>query len=599
MHKYQRLLKYAERHQSRFALIFVLTVAASALTALQPWPMKILADQVLGKGPLSPALDSFFRWLALKPTTSALLVLTVFGGFSLFLLSSVLDVVLTQMWTMAGRRMVYDLAEDLFARLQRRSLIFHSRNTVGDTLGRVTGDSWCVYQIIDALFFAPGHALLTLALMCYLMAQLDTQLTVIAFGVAPFMVGASFLIGKPLRLAAQLKREIEIRIQAHVQQTLTGIPVVQAFAQEEREQKKFDSYADHAIRAQQRSALVGSLNNLSSGLIATLGSGAILWVGARHVVEGRLTIGGILVFLYYLGSMQTQMKTLAGVYSSLQELSAGVGRVSEILDAASEVDSPHGAPVLSRIRGHVQIENVTFGYEANHPILRGISLEAEPEETVAIIGATGAGKTTLVNLLPRFYDPWQGRVLLDGHDISKVRLQSLRAQVALVMQDPFLFPFSIADNIAFGQPDASRSKIEAAARAANAHEFIQRLPQGYDTVIGERGVTLSGGERQRISIARALLKDAPVLILDEPTSALDVETEQTILEALERLTAGRTTFMIAHRLSTVRRADRIIVLENGRVAESGTHTELMAHSEAYVRLYNLQFGTVQPVAAAG
>ena len=599
MHKYQRLLKYAGKHQFRFALIFILTIAASALAALQPWPMKILADHVLGKGPLSPALDSFFRSLALKPTTSVLLILTVVGGFSLFLLSSVLDVVLTQMWTMAGRRMVYDLAEDLFARLQRRSLIFHSRNAVGDTLGRVTGDSWCVYQIFDALLFAPGHALLTLALMSFLMAQLDIQLTVIAFGVAPFMVGASFLIGKPLRLAAQWKREIEIRIQTHVQQTLTGIPVVQAFAQEEREQKKFEGYADHAIRAQQRSALVGSLSNLSSGLIATLGSGAILWVGARHVVEGRLTIGGILVFLYYLGSMQTQMKTLAGVHSSLQELSAGVDRVSEILEAAPEVDSARGAPVLSRIRGKVQIENVTFGYEANHPVLRGISFEAEPEEMVAIIGATGAGKTTLVNLLPRFYDPWQGRVLLDGQDISKVQLQGLRAQVALVMQDPFLFPFSVADNIAFGQPDAPRSKIEAAARAANAHEFIQRLPQGYDTVIGERGVTLSGGERQRLSIARALLKDAPVLILDEPTSALDVETEQTILQALERLTAGRTTFMIAHRLSTVRRADRIIVLENGMIAQSGTHAELMAHSEVYARLYNLQFGAIQPVAAMG
>src|SRR5665213_140328 len=260
MHKYRRLLEYAQRQRFHFVFISALTIATSALAALQPWPMKILADHVLGKIPTPTALNSIFGFLALKPTTTVLLLIVVFGSLTLFLLNSVLEVVLTQLWTVAGRRMVYDLAADLFARLQRRSLIFHSRNSVGDTMGRVTGDSWCVYQVFDALLFSPAHALLTMAAMVFLMAQLDMTLTLLAFAVAPFMVGASFLVSKPLRLAAKLKREIEIRIQSQIQQTLTGIPVVQSFTQEEREQKRFEGFADGAIRAQQHSVLIGSLN---------------------------------------------------------------------------------------------------------------------------------------------------------------------------------------------------------------------------------------------------------------------------------------------------------------------------------------------------
>jgi ATP-binding cassette subfamily B protein/subfamily B ATP-binding cassette protein MsbA len=518
-----------------------------------------------------------------------LLGLVTVGGLLLFALHSVIELVLASAWTIAGRQMVYDLAQSLFARLQRRSLLFHSRHPVGDTMSRITGDSWCVYQFVDAVIFAPGHALITMALMVLLMAGLDSGLTGLALVVAPLMVGASFLIGKPLHLAAKLKREIESRIQSHLHQTLTGIPVVQAFVQEEREQERFRQFANDAVRAQQRSAVLGSINSLTSGLVATLGAGVILWFGARHVLEGTLTMGSLLVFFVYLTALHNQLKALAGVYTAWRTISASLERVLEMLEAEPEVSEQPGAIALPRVHGHIQFENVVFGYEPGRPVLQDISFEVRAGQTLAIVGPTGVGKSTLVGLLPRFFDPWKGRICIDGQDVRDVRLQSLRQQIGVVLQEPFLFPLTIAENIAYGRADASAGEIATAARAANAHAFIERLPRGYDTVIGERGATLSGGERQRLAIARALLRDAPILILDEPTSALDAGTEALLLEALERLMVGRTTLLIAHRLSTVRRADRILVLQHGRITESGTHAELLARGEFYAHLHDIQF----------
>jgi ATP-binding cassette subfamily B protein/subfamily B ATP-binding cassette protein MsbA len=585
MQRVLKLLRYAGRQRSRFGFIALLTVTAASLAALQPWPMKLLVDHVLGDKSVPNLLSRF------TTDTQALLVLIVVAGLALFVLNSLLDAALTWLWTVAGRRIVYDLAEDMFARLQRRSLLFHSRNSVGDTMSRITVDCWAVHKVVDTLCFAPGHALLTIAAMIALMSQLDATLTIIALLTAPLMVGASFLMGKPLRAAAKLKREIESRIQAHIQQTLTGIPVVQAFGQEEREKEKFERFADNAIRVQQRSTLIGSVNSLTSGLITTIGTGIILWFGARHVLAGELTIGSLLVFLVYLNSLQTQMKTFTGVYTTMQGLSASVDRVADVLEGAPEVADKPGAQPLNNVRGEVRLDHVSFEYQPGRPALRDVSFVAMPGETIAIVGSTGAGKSTLVSLVPRFFDPTAGRVLIDGKDVRDVRLTDLRAGISIVLQEPFLFPYSLAENIAYGCPEASREKIIAAAQAANAHDFIERLPRGYDTVIGERGATLSGGERQRIAIARAFLKNAPILILDEPTSALDSVTEQSILTALRRLMEGRTTFVIAHRLSTIRRATRIVVLDRGQIAELGTHEELLQRGGIYTRFH-------QPTAAA-
>jgi ATP-binding cassette subfamily B protein len=588
MHAFLPVLGYLRRQPVYLALIGVLTFCTATLLALQPWPMKLLADQVLGGKPLPETLARLLNWLSVKPDTTTLVLLVVAGGLFLYLAHALLDAALTWCWTAAGRRLVYAVAEDLFAALQRRSVLFHSRQAVGDTMGRITVDSWCVYQVVEQLVFSPAYALVSAALMVALMVNLDVQLTILALVLAPFMVAASFVLGKPLRAAAKLKREIESRVHAHIQQTLTGIPVVQAFVQEERESERLQKFAAEAIRNQQKSALLGSINGLSSGLITAVGSGIILWVSARNVLAGDITVGSMLVFLVYLNSLQTQVKVFAGLYSVTQRLTANVNRVNEVLQAPAEVSDAPGASPLPPVAGAVEFQNVTTGYESGRPVLKHLSLSIKPGQTVAIVGATGAGKTTLVNLIPRFADPWEGRVLIDGQDVRDVQLKSLRGQVAVVLQDPFLFPISIAENIAYGRPEASREDIHAAARAANADAFITALPQGYDTVIGERGATLSGGERQRVAIARALLRNPPILILDEPTSALDASTEHAIIEALQRLMQDRTTFVIAHRLSTIRRADLILVLRDGQIAESGTHEQLLARGGHYAHLHQIQ-----------
>jgi len=375
-----------------------------------------------------------------------------------------------------------------------------------------------------------------------------------------------------------------------VERQLSAIPVVQAFGQEPAGDRVFRQTTDTAVQATVESTVVGLKFRSLTGLGTALGTAAILWLGAHSVLEGRLTVGGILVFLAYLQALYGPLETLIYAPSTTQGAVGSARRVLEILDTKSEVADRPGARVAPRLRGHLRIEHVTYGYDAHRPILRDVDFEVRPGETVALIGPTGAGKSTLAGLVPRFHDPWSGRVTVDGIDLRDLTVKSVRSQVAVVLQEAFLLPTSIAENISYGRPDATLAEIEAAARAANAHDFIMRLPQGYDTVVAERGATLSGGERQRLSVARALLKDAPILVLDEPTSAMDAVTEALLLEALERLMQGRTTLIIAHRMSTVARADRIVALDHGAVIETGTPAELLRRGGMYARYHALQRG---------
>jgi ATP-binding cassette subfamily B protein len=594
---YRRLLGYAAPHTRGWLAIVVATVLSTGLSLLLPWPIQILVDHVLGDVPLSGPLAAVAtRWPSLSSPEN-LLAGVVLAGLVIFAVSSLAEVVLTMQWTRLGRRMVYKLSGDLFAHVQRKSLRAHGSHSVGDAMGRVAVDAWCVHSVVDTLLFAPGHALITTVLMVVVMLQLDAGLTLLALAVAPLMTGAAWMFGRPIRAAAHLRRDVESRIQTHVHQTLTGVSVVQAFAREDDEQRRFQELASEAIRAHQRNALVGSVYGLGSGLLTTVGTAAVMWTAAMRVLDGRLTVGTTLVFLSYLASLQWQLSVFTTMYSTLQTAGASIDRVMQVFDDDDAVPERPEARALPHAAGNVVLENVVFGYRPEQPVLRGVSITAAAGDVVAIVGETGAGKSTLVGLIPRFFDAEAGRVLIDGHDIRDLQVSSLREQIAVVLQEPFLFPMSLAANIAFGRPTATREEIERAARIANAHDFIAALPDGYDTVIGQRGATLSGGERQRISIARAVLKDAPILILDEPTSALDAETEQALVEALERLMRGRTTFIIAHRLSTIRKATKIVVLERGQVVEEGSHAQLMLAGGRYAELHRLQFAPAAESAA--
>ncbi|MCU1427285.1 MAG: transporter related, partial [Actinomycetia bacterium] len=532
----------------------MLTVTSSALALLAPLPLVVLIDNVIGRRRVTGLIAS----LPGAGSRSHLLIWVVAAGLVIFALTSIVEAVITWLWIRVGQAMVFDLANDVYAATLRRSLLFHTRNEVGDSMSRVTGDSWAVHTVAETLVFQPLHALLTIAAVVFVMWRLDVSLTLLSIAVVPLMVAGAATFGARMRAAARGRRDTESRIHSLVQQTLSGIPVVQAFAQEDRQRLAFRELASADIHWQKRSALLIGLNSFGSGVAVTLGTGLVMWAGAHAVLRHALTVGELLLFLAYLAQLQEQLKGLTNIYSTLQLGSANVDRVLEVLGADREVVDGPGAVVLSGVRGDVVFEGVSFGYEPGSLVLEGVSVSVRAGEVLAIVGATGAGKSTLVSLVPRFFDPVAGRVLVDGCDVRGVSVRSLRSQVSVVLQESFLFPMTIAQNIAYGRPDASRAEIEAAAAAANVDGFVAGLPDGFETVVGERGATLSGGERQRVAIARALLKDAPILVLDEPTSALDAVTEVELLEALRRLMVGRTTLVIAHRLSTIRDADRIV-----------------------------------------
>jgi ATP-binding cassette subfamily B protein len=585
------LMRYAFRRWGSLLTVLAIMFVSIGVNVLKPWPVDILlVDHVLGGKPMSDDLARFVAALPGGETREGLMVWSIGGTVILFLIGWVLTVANAYVGISFGNRMVYDLAGDLFLHLQRLSLGFHSRRRLGDSIRRVTTDCACVSAIIkDALLSVLG-AFFTLTAMFGIMYALNAPLTIVALGVVPLMLIGFVRYAKPMLDLSYAQNSAEGALYDVVEETLSAVPAVKAFGCEDRADERFAESVRFNMVAVLAATNVQLKFKLLVGLATAGGTAGILWLGASQAMEGGVTVGEILLFISYLGLLYGPLNSLMFTSSTVQNAAASARRVREVLDTEQEVRDAPGVVPLEKVRGHVRIERVTFGYESGQPCLRSVSAEARPGQTVAVVGQTGAGKSTLLSLIPRLHDPWDGNVFIDDRDIREVQLASLRRQVSLVLQEPFLFPISIAENIAYGRPDASMSEIEAAAKAANASQFIERLPNGYQTVVGERGATLSGGERQRLSIARALLKDAPILILDEPTSALDVETESLLLDALERLMRGRTTFIIAHRLSTIRRADLILVMDDGRVAEQGTHDELIAKGGLYARLHAIQFG---------
>jgi ATP-binding cassette subfamily B protein/subfamily B ATP-binding cassette protein MsbA len=553
--------------------------------------MKLIVDYVFPGEPLPHTL----AWMYAMPgtgTASGLLAWLAAATLLIFIANRGVQVMKAYIQDGVGNRMMYSLGGELFDHLQRLSLRFHYQQSSGDLVRRVTNDSRCVRELAVGVIVPALTSLASLGFMFAVMWRLNALLAVISLLAALPVPVLIKRLSPRMTERTYVQQQFEGQVMALAEQTLSGLPVVQAFGQEDREDRRFLTLAGKTIQAYLR-AIVSQLQfTVGVNASTAVGTAVLMAVGGFQVLNGTLSVGSLLVFLSYVAALYGPMETLAYLSASFAAASARARRVMEVLDADREVRDRPGAVVLEASgrgeRGRIRFEDVSFGYEPGRPVLHSISLDVGLGETIALVGPTGAGKTTLVSLVPRFFDPWQGRVMLDGRDIRNIELESLRRQIALVLQDPFLLPLTAAENIAYGRPEASRDEIVAAAVAANADEFIREMPEGYDTVLSERGASLSGGQKQRLAIARALLKDAPILILDEPTSALDAQSEALLLEALERLMKGRTTFIIAHRLSTIRNADRILVLDKGRAAEIGTHQELLASNSLYAHLYARQ-----------
>lgn len=541
--------------------IVIVDLLAVPLTLLAPVPLQIAVDQAIGDRPL-PA------WLSAWPLSGpgSMLGLAVAMTIALALLTQLQrnGAWLLQSWT--GERVVLAFRAELFRRAQRLSMTYHDRRGIADSLYRIQYDAaalqWVAVYGIAPLVTALG----TLVGIFAVMWTMHATLALVALGVIPPLVLLTIIFGRKVRSRWHRQKELESSTASVLQEVLSSLRVVKAFGQENREADRFLDRATREVRANLSVVRAQVTFYTLIALVLASGTAAALWIAGQQVRAGTLTLGQLTVVMAYLTQLYAPLETLTQKFTDLQGSLAGADRAFALLDQQIDVDDRPGARPIERARGAIELRDVHFAYEPGQPVLTGASAHIPAGTRVGLVGRTGAGKTTLVNMLTRFHDPTQGAVLLDGVDLRDLKLADLRRQFAIVLQDPILFSTTIAENIAYGRPDATRGEIEAAARAADAHGFITALPGGYDTVVGERGMTMSGGQRQRVALARAFLKDAPILILDEPTSAVDMKTEASIIEAMERLMAGRTTFIVAHRLATLAHCDRVYAVQGGRLA---------------------------------
>ena len=568
----------------RLALLAAVSVIEVAVGALAPWPMKVVVDNVLVGHPLPHWASAVATPLG-GGTAIGLLALVLVGGLVLQVASELVSMWHTQIQVDTGQRMVYDLRAKLFAHLQALDMRHHDSVSAGDAVYRLDADAYCIDNIVMTGLFPLASAALTLVVMLTILIRLDATLALLALVVVPFLYWILRAYTTPLGDRAERVKELESTLSERLYETFSAIRVVKSFAREQFEQQRYGRRADETMRARVRLTWQESLFSVGITSVTIVGTTLVLWVGGMHVLRGELTLGSLLVVIAYLESVYGPLSAIAHTAGSLQEAFASARRVRRTLGTTPEVAAEPRGLNPAHVRGHVVFDRVSFGYDTHPGVLHEISFEAKPGETVALVGLTGSGKTTAVSMIPRFYDPQSGRVLIDGHDVRAYDLRALRERIALVQQDPLLFRGTIADNIRYGRLDATDEEVRAAAVAAHADEFIARLEQGYEDEIGETGSGLSGGERQRMAIARAVLKDAPVLILDEPTSSLDAISEEIVFAALRRLRAGRTTIVIAHRLSTIRDADRILVLDRGRIIASGRHEDILEQSDLYRRMW--------------
>jgi len=579
----REIFRYLWPYRVPFIIALCQVLVISACEVLKPWPLKIVIDNVLSGKALAWAFAASY-------SKETILILSCIGLVLIYLTLGGLTVLNNYTTIRIGQRMVNDFRSDLYSHLQRLSLAFHSRRQVGDLLYRITADTYSIQAITMNGVFPVVTAVAFLAMMFFVMIRMDWQLTLLALSICPILVGIISLMSRHITEAATYFRERESEVYSVVQRAISAIRIIQAFTKEEEEHRKFMTASVESLDASLR---LFTLQTFYSGVVngvMSIGTALVIYIGAKHVLSSTLSVGDIVVFTAYLASLYAPINTLSQTWGVIQSAKVGVQRVFEILDV--ERDMKDGNRLFSDqgAKGEILLDDVSFQYVEDQPVLKSISVHIQSGQKVAIVGPTGVGKSTLVSLIPRFYDPKQGRVLLDGVDLREYQLKSLRSQISMVLQPPLVFPVTVKENIAYGRPRASDDQIIAAASLARIHDSIIKLPKGYDTLVGEQGATLSEGERQRITIARAILRDAPILILDEPTSSVDAETEAAIMEGLNRLMVGRTTFIIAHRLSTVREADKILVLRSGEIVEQGSFDELVHAGGFFASLYRTQFG---------
>jgi ATP-binding cassette, subfamily B, bacterial len=597
-----RFRAFARRYWLPLSLGGLFTLLDAGFAVAQPWPLKVIVDNVLRgrqlRLPGTSLLAGMSRQHLLEAAIVAYLGIAVLGAMFDFLGSLLAD--------STGERLVADIRGAVFARLQRLSLRFHAGQRTGDLVSRVVADIDRVDDMITQSFsvLLPNVALI--AAMLLVMLVLDPGLTLIAVLMTPPLFAAILHYTRGIRKASRLARKREGKLAARTGEVLGAIRVVQAFTAEEQEDERFSEENSEALSVSLEAVRLQAKFSPVVDVLAGTGVALVLYIGTNQVLSGKLTLGLLLVFLNYVGSLYRPMRQLSKLAVVSSRGVASAERVAEVLDAESDVADLPGARPAPRFAGRVEFDGVELAYDTR-PVLHEISLDVEPGEIVALVGPTGAGKSSLIGLIPRFFDPRRGAVRIDGTDVRTVQLASLRSQVAIVLQEPVLFEGTVYENIAYGRSGASQAEVLVAAEAALVDEFVSRLPDGYDTRVGERGATLSGGERQRISIARALVRDAPILLLDEPTSGLDPHSEWLLLQAIQRLIAGRTAFVIAHRMTTVSGADQVVVLDQGRIVERGTHEQLIRLRNGIYRSFlDLQVGQqnawnaeIQPSSASG
>jgi ATP-binding cassette subfamily B protein len=573
---YRRVLRYYRPFLWPTIGALLLTFAGIGVNLLKPWPFKFIVDQILPE-------NSAFRlqhpdWRRFIP----LICLSLVG---LQLVWGLINLITNYIFVKIGLQALLKLRTDLYAYLQSLSLKYHDARRSADSSFRVAYDSQSIQTIYNKGFTNIFGSVLTLAGIFVIMLRLDWQLTMVSLGIVPLIVGAIYFYAHRIRTQSTSIQEQESAVLAQVQEGLSGIRMVHAFGREDFEVSQFHQRAQQSLQANLRLTLTNVQSALVISTLTVIGTAGMYYLGTLHVLAGTLTLGSLILFSTYLVMLYQPLEALTYTAWAMEGATAGARRCFEVLDREDDVQDAPDAVEITETKAAITFRRVGFGYDAEHPVLDGIDLAISPNQIVALVGGTGAGKSTLLSLVPRFYDPSVGVVALDGRDVRKITKKSLRSQIAIVLQDTLLFSTTVRENIAYGRPGASDAEIRDAARRAQADDFISRLPNGYESAVGERGGHLSVGQRQRIGIARAFLKNAPILLLDEPTSALDPTTEAAIMETIKELMHGRTTLIVTHRLATIHNVDQIIVLEHGGIAESGRGPELVARGGAYATLY--------------